>query len=91
MPRLVATVYGRVQGVAFRYFVQTHARRLGVGGYTRNQADGYSVEICAEGRREDLEALLERLHVGPPGARVVRVDAAWPAETGEFTGFTIRT
>lgn len=91
MPRLVATVYGRVQGVAFRYFVQSHGRRLGLGGYARNRADGYSVEVCAEGRREDLEALLGQLHVGPPGARVVRVDADWPPGTGEFTGFTIRT
>lgn len=91
MPRLVATVYGRVQGVAFRFFVQTQSQRLGLGGYVRNRADGYSVEVCAEGRREDLDALLGQLHIGPPGARVVQVDAAWPSETGEFTGFTIRT
>jgi len=91
VPRLVATVQGRVQGVAFRYFVQTQGRRLGLSGHVRNRADGYSVEVCAEGRREDLELLLGRLQVGPPGARVVRVDAAWPSETGEFTGFTIRT
>ena len=43
------------------------------------------------GKFSELEALLERLHVGPPGARVVRVDAIWRMETGEFTGFTIRT
>ena len=91
MPRLAATVYGRVQGVAFRYFVQSHARRLGVTGYARNRADGYSVDVCAEGGQADLETLLEHLHVGPPGARVVRVDAAWPSSTGEFTGFTIRS
>ena len=79
MPRLVATVFGRVQGVAFRYFVHSHARRLDLGGYVRNRADGYSVEVCAEGRREDLDSLLEQLHV------------AWPSGTGEFTDFTIRT
>lgn len=91
MPRLAATVYGRVQGVAFRYFVQTHARRLGVTGYARNRPDGYSVEVCAEGDQADLESLLAHLRIGPPGARVVRVYAEWPAATGEFTGFTIRT
>ncbi|MDE2989752.1 MAG: acylphosphatase [Chloroflexota bacterium] len=91
MPRLAATVYGRVQGVAFRYFVQIQARRLGVSGYARNRADGYSVEVCAEGGQADLDTLLAQLRIGPPGARVVRVDAEWPSATGEFTGFTIRT
>lgn len=90
MARLAVTVFGRVQGVAFRYFVQIHARRLGLTGYVRNRADGYSVEVCAEGAQSDLEALLEELHVGPPAARVVSVDASWPPSTGEFTGFTIR-
>ena len=91
MPRLDATVYGRVQGVAFRFFVQIQARQLGVTGYARNRADGYSVEVRAEGGQADLESLLAQLRIGPPASRVVRVEAAWPAATGEFTGFTIRT
>ncbi len=91
MSRLAATVYGRVQGVAFRYFVQIHARRLGVTGYARNRADGYSVEVRAEGGQADLEALLAQLRIGPPHSRVVRVDADWAPATGEFTSFTIRT
>jgi acylphosphatase len=32
MARLSATVYGRVQGVFFRYFVRNEARGLGLKG-----------------------------------------------------------
>ena len=88
--RLVATVHGRVQGVAFRYFAQTRARRLGVSGYARNRSDGHSVKVCGEGSQAALDAWLQQLRIGPPSARVVRVDVSWAEATGEFTGFTIR-
>ncbi len=91
MPRLAATVHGRVQGVAFRYFAQAHAWRLELSGFARNRLDGHSVELCAEGSQAALDAWLEQLRIGPPGARVVRIDVGWAATTGEFTGFTIRS
>ena len=90
MQRVAATVYGRVQGVGFRWFVEAHARRLGVSGYTRNLPDGRSVEVVAEADRPRLEQLLETLRQGPPGSYVERVDTGWEPPTGEFTTFTIR-
>lgn len=39
-------VTGLVQGVGFRYFTVTQARRLGVQGWVRNCRDG-SVELEA--------------------------------------------
>lgn len=66
------TVSGRVQGVGFRYFVEMHARRLGVGGWVRNRADG-TVEVLAaagEAALVDLKALLAE---GPAGAHVTGV------------------
>ena len=90
MVRLSATVHGRVQGVGFRWFVQDHAQRLGVSGYTRNLADGRSVEVVAEGARAALEQLLDALRQGPPGSYVEGVSAAWEPSTGEFRGFGIR-
>ena len=43
-------VNGLVQGVGFRYFTVTQARRLGVRGWVRNCRDG-SVELLAIGPR----------------------------------------
>jgi acylphosphatase len=88
--RLEATLYGRVQGVGFRIFVQEKARALGLTGYARNRyAPQRHVEVVAEGPRPALEALLGHLQQGPPLARVERVDVQWGPATGEFTDFTV--
>ena len=87
---LSATVYGRVQGVNFRYFVRNVARRLGLKGYVRNLASGDAVEVQAEGENPQLDKLLEQLKVGPPGARVKRVEVDWSDYSGQFTDFSIR-
>jgi acylphosphatase len=66
-------VFGRVQGVGFRWFVARHARQLGICGYARNLADG-AVEVVAigsESAQASLEVLLRR---GPAHADVSRVD-----------------
>ncbi len=86
---LTATVYGRVQGVGYRAFVEGWARALGLSGYVRNLPDG-AVEVVAEGPRERLEALLERLRAGPSFARVQRVSEIWATPTGGFEGFQVR-
>ncbi|MFO7996244.1 MAG: acylphosphatase [Dehalococcoidia bacterium] len=85
-----ATVYGRVQGVFFRYFVQNAARKLGLTGYVRNLASGDAVEVQAEGMKPHLTELLEQLRIGPPGARVREVEVTWSDYSGQFTDFTIR-
>jgi len=87
---LSVTVYGRVQGVYFRYFVRNVARRLGLKGYVRNLASGDAVEVQAEGEKPQLDKLLEQLKVGPPGAWVKRVEVDWPDYSGQFTDFSIR-
>ena len=88
--RLSATVYGRVQGVYFRYFVLTLARQLGLTGYVRNLANGNAVEVQAEGDKLQLDKLLEQLKTGPPRAWVKRVEIDWSGHSGEFTDFHIR-
>ena len=57
-------VRGRVQGVGFRWFVESAARTLGVSGWVRNRADG-SVEVLAQGTREQLFALRAKLTRDP--------------------------
>jgi acylphosphatase len=87
---LSATVYGHVQGVLFRYFVRNEATELGLKGYVRNLASGDAVEVQAEGERRQLNELLGQLKVGPPGARVERLEVEWPDYSGQFSDFSIR-
>jgi acylphosphatase len=87
--RLHAQVYGRVQGVNFRYYTQSEANRWGLTGWVSNRFDG-SVEVVAEGEKAALQKLLTFLHRGPPSARVDRVQADWTKATGEFARFRVR-
>lgn len=66
-------VRGRVQGVGFRWFVENEAAKLGVAGWVRNRSDG-SVEVLAQGTREQLFALRAKLHEGPRASRVDDVE-----------------
>lgn len=74
-------VRGRVQGVGFRWFVEREAHMLGVAGWVRNNHDG-SVEVLAQGTRDQLSGLHGRLREGPRAARVDAVDVsdATPAQ-----------
>ena len=73
-------VRGRVQGVGFRWFVERDAHILGIAGWVRNNHDG-SVEVLAQGTRDQLSGLHSRLREGPRAARVdaVEVSDAPPA------------
>jgi acylphosphatase len=88
MPSLHAVVYGDVQGVGFRYYVQRRAEEMGLAGWVGNRRDG-TVEVVAEGSRAALGRLLELLSKGPGLADVDRVDAEWGKETG-LKGFIVR-
>lgn len=66
-------IRGRVQGVGFRWFVEREAQILGIAGWVRNNADG-SVEVLAQGARDQLFALGSRLREGPRAARVDGVE-----------------
>ena len=88
--RLRVLVRGRVQGVFFRDFAQTHARRLRLAGWARNLSDGRTVEVVAEGPRTALEELISRLREGPPDAFVTEVNVEWLPARSEFNLFRIR-
>ena len=81
------TVVGRVQGVWFRDSTRREARRLGLSGHAINLDDG-NVEVLAIGPADALRELEQWLHVGPPVARVTRVDARVVGVT-EVAGFRI--
>lgn len=87
--RVSTRIVGRVQGVWYRKFAQDEAQNLGLTGWVRNERDG-AVALEAEGRRSDLEILLEKLHQGPPFARVDKIDTQWSTALGDWSDFEIR-
>ena len=70
-------VCGRVQGVFFRAFAVRQASQLGLTGYVRNLPGGQTVEVHAEGARQQLAELISYLKIGPPGAKVQTVETSW--------------
>jgi|YNPNPStandDraft_1061719.scaffolds.fasta_scaffold02439_7 acylphosphatase len=88
MASFYALVSGRVQGVFFRMFVYKEARALGISGRVRNLPDG-RVEVQAEGERQRLNRLIEKLHQGPPGAIVENVQVEWGEYLHEYEDFQI--
>ena len=87
--RLSVSVFGRVQGVSFRYYTRREAVSLGLTGWVRNETDG-SVKVVAEGERHQLKLFLAFLRKGPPGAHVYQVQEEWSRKPGEFGVFEIR-
>ena len=82
-------ITGRVQGVAFRYYTQKIANKLGITGWIRNCVDG-KVEIIAEGSKERVRQLIDWCHEGPRSAIVKKVDLTWEEYRGEFLFFNVK-
>lgn len=82
------TVSGRVQGVGYRYFIARYAAELGLTGYAKNLFSG-DVEIHASGRREFLDALIEKAAAGPAGASVKSCKTEWLDFKNKYDKFEI--
>lgn len=87
--RIRATVYGRVQRVAFREYTRQEAARLGVSGWVKNQADG-TVAVLCEGEVAQVDALVAWLSIGSPYAIVSRVECFEEEPQGETGPLVIR-
>ena len=83
-------ISGRVQGVGFRYFVQSVAIRESLTGWVRNLEDG-RVETAAAGDKDAMERFERAIRQGPSSARVehVVVDDTFPMSE-HASGFHIR-
>ena len=77
-------IEGRVQGVGFRWFVQSEAAEIGLRGWVRNTDAGH-VEAVAMGEPEQLAELERALRKGSRGSRVDRVQVDELAESESAT------
>lgn len=87
MPAERVIVRGSVQGVGFRWFVQSRAEAAGVAGWVRNLPDG-SVEALLQGDADAIERVIEALRRGPPRSRVDALERT-PCAPQRAVGFRI--
>jgi acylphosphatase len=81
-------VRGVVQGVGFRYYVTSHATKLGVRGYVRNLPDG-NVEVEAHGQRSLVEEFISVVKIGPLSAHITDVAIEWKKTDNRYEYFEI--
>ena len=84
----VVRVTGRVQGVFFRAWTCEQAQELHVTGWVRNCYDG-SVEAHVEGDEGPVTQLIDKMHNGPPGAKVEDLQVSYASPEG-LNSFEVR-
>ena len=79
-------ISGFVQGIGFRGFVKSNARKLGLKGWVCNADDG-RVEVLAQGPKETITKLIKLCEKGPFLSEVKSVQVEWEKEAEHFDGF----
>ncbi len=88
MKAVDARVYGRVHGVYFRATARAEGERLGLRGWVRNVDDG-TVALRLQGDPAAVDAMLDWCSVGPPAARVGRVEVSDAVPDSALTSFEV--
>jgi acylphosphatase len=67
-------IYGKVQGVGFRYFVLKSAIKNNVYGFVKNSFSSNNiVEICVYGDEKDVNSFICEIKKGPPLSRIDKI------------------
>lgn len=87
-------IYGRVQGVGFRYTARNKARELRLSGWVENEPDG-SVHVEVHGSVAACHSFLRWCREGTGYSWVEKVEVdeleePQEGQTGLFQGFIIR-
>lgn len=69
MNRYFIQVFGRVQGVGFRYFVNYTANNFKLTGWVKNCEDG-SVKMEIQGNEQSISSFIEKINKGNRFAKV---------------------
>jgi acylphosphatase len=89
MPRWEITVFGRGQGVGFRYYVRHCAEKLDVFGFVKNLSDG-TVYILAEAEARAFESFCRLVSLGNSYSRVSKLDIQKLDSENRYHDFEIR-
>ena len=82
-------ISGTVQGVGFRYFVRSNAKKLGITGWVRNVEDG-GVEAVFQGDKVIIEEMMALCKQGPVLSAVKQIGCEWEEQEESLQDFTIR-
>jgi len=88
MKRIHLTISGRVQGVGFRFYTRDIALETGVKGWVKNLPNG-TVEIVAEGSKEEIETFMRQLKKGYLGRNISEIIEIEETYIGTFNSFEI--
>ena len=80
---------GRVQGVGFRYFVESIAGKYNIYGYVRNTSNN-KVEVVCQGEDENIKLFIDRVKKGPAFSEVTDVKVEEIKESNKYSIFEIR-
>jgi len=89
MKAVAVRVSGSVQGVYFRASARHEGERLGLRGWVRNR-DGGVVALHLQGDASSVDAMLDWCRVGPPAARVSRVEVDDAQLDESLSSFEVR-
>lgn len=81
-------IFGRVQGVGFRYSARLAARNYGIKGYVRNMSDG-SVYLEVEGSEDNVTRFINWCREGPDFAHIDHINIT-DASLRNFETFEVR-
>lgn len=81
-------VSGKVQGVGFRASIKRHARLHQITGYARNLSDG-RVEICAQGKGNQIQQFIHTFKDNPGHALIEAVESSLRPIKEQYRSFEI--
>lgn len=83
------TIIGEVQGVGFRQFVFTQAKKRNLSGFVANLPDG-KVQTVLTGSEKKILEVIKLCQKGTSLSVVSEVKVAWMEKPEKFNKFTIR-
>lgn len=83
-----AIVHGHVQGVCFRATTRDHAKQLHIAGTVKNMPDG-TVEIYAQGDKDQLKTFLERIKKDASPGKVDSIVTHYYKPNQNFNSFSV--
>lgn len=82
-------IFGKVQGVGYRFYATRVARRLNLRGWIRNLRDG-TVDAAVEGEASAIDEWVEELREGPRYAEVTKIEQERKDFTGKLGDFDVK-
>jgi acylphosphatase len=82
-------ISGDVQGVSYRYFARTEAKKLGLTGWAKNEHDG-TVSVFIQGEGSKVLEFTEWAKLGSPMAEVGAVEVSEAEVSDSLKGFEVK-